>query len=275
MARNGLAAITLAAGYGKIDGTPKLLMTLGTCTLIERAVHLLNDELDIYPTVVVDNDESGDALRKVLGEHASLYDGQLMARQNGRRGTAGAVELALERLASFGDDFSQVLVTYADMPLLRPETLAGLVDNHRNSLEFPVISMFSVDTACIECPENIKQFGRIIRNTDGMIIGIREPFQMDAESNALWQQCQRVNPSVWIFDVQWLRENIVSLPKHDKGDGFPQETWLPDLVPMAVEQGRSVLELSLNDHREVLGVNNEEELLQVQQLYAEMYLQKA
>ena len=129
----------------------------------------------------------------------------------------------------------------------------------------------AIDVSDFAPTETVSQFGRILHDASGKIIAVKEPYQMDDTDHAQWQNCQRVNPSAWVFNVDWLMDNIQHLQPHDKGDGFAPELWLPDLVPLAVAQDKLVLELPLADYYEALGVNALSDLVRVRKIYRQRY----
>jgi bifunctional UDP-N-acetylglucosamine pyrophosphorylase/glucosamine-1-phosphate N-acetyltransferase len=113
-------AIVLAAGEGTRmrSSTPKVLHAIGGRTLI---AHVLSAAIeaggaDIAVVVGPGRDDVADAARK-LAPKAQVYE------QRERLGTAHAVLAARKAIAGGADD---ILVMFADTPLVRPETLAQL-----------------------------------------------------------------------------------------------------------------------------------------------------
>ena len=100
-------------------------------------------------TVVVIGHQ-GDQVRQVLKERVEY------AEQPEQRGTGDAVRCAGKVLQGQTD---HVLVFYADMPLLEPETLRALVEKHQASgATCTMLTLISDDTM---------SFGRIVRNAGG------------------------------------------------------------------------------------------------------------
>jgi len=87
--------------------------------------------------------------------------------------------------------------------------------------------------------------GRVVRDDRGKVLRIVEEAELEGEETG------EVNGGVYCFQAAWLRENVRTLRKPSR-----QETYLTDAIEMAVSQGLTVETFSLQDTREVLGVNN-------------------
>lgn len=246
-----VAGIVLAGGYGCLaqPTESKLVAVAGNQPIVRRPVHILSRELRLSPTMVVTNSDYDDQVRRVLADYELLY-----AVQTKRIGAAGAVGLCLPQLQTQTD----VVVLYGDMPCWKPNTIRNLLLQHlaRRS----IITMFRIDLRG-SYGQLVRNFGRILYDAAGQLIGVREPYELTQAELA--KTCF-VNPGAWVFNMQWLRAQLPQLPPHDKGDGFPHEYWLHDLVPMALAQQQLITQVDLLDAREALGVNNVSELETVQ-----------
>ena len=118
------AAILLAAGEGTRmrSSLPKVLHAIGGRSLVGHAVHAAA-ALDPEHLVVVIG-HGGDQVRAVLTELAEHELGRpvVTAVQEQQLGTGHAVQCSLGALPA--DLTGPVLVTYGDVPLLEPATLA-------------------------------------------------------------------------------------------------------------------------------------------------------
>lgn len=262
MTRDGVQAVILAAGHGAIaPGRSKLIEAVGDKPMVSWIFDLVNRDLNIAPVWVVVNGKNqgfSEQVRQSLV--ANINNGHpkpSFVSQPERTGTAGAIGCVLPNIVNCG----HILVLYGDMPCWQADSIARLVDSHlvAASSRGAVISMFSIQLGS-SCPETVKAYGRILRDSSGEIIGVREPYEMTEDELAATRS---VNPSAWVFDHRWLRANIAYLPPHSKCDGFADEHWLPELVPIAFKQGLTVNEVALDDPREALGVNTIEDLNQV------------
>src|ERR1700754_415087 len=123
------AAIVLAAGQGTRmrSAVPKVLHPIAGRSLLGHAVHAVAALEPEHLVVVVGHgrEQVSDALAKLSTELARPV---LVAQQAEQLGTGHAVQCALDALP---DGLAgPVLVTYGDVPLLEPATLAALVAEH-------------------------------------------------------------------------------------------------------------------------------------------------
>jgi len=143
--------------------------------------------------------------------------GAVFAPQAEQRGTGHAVLCALPQL---GDFEGEVLLLYADLPLLSAETLEGLVRAHRTAG-----AALSLLTARIPEPYG---FGRIVRR-DGRVIAIVEQRDATPEVDAI----DEVNVGIYCTEAAFLRRALPRLqPNNAQG-----ELYLTDIVAMAVAEG--------------------------------------
>lgn len=251
-----VAGIVLAGGWGFLEeGRSKLVEKVNGKPMVSHPVRLLHDDLRLDQTLVVINPRYKLPIFEALGD----YNRSHYIMQEFRSGTAGGVYLCLSNL----NGAETVVVLYGDMPFWKASSINGLLQEHLRKRA--VLSMFSID---LNGPYGhyVRAFGRILRDHRGNIIKACEPWQMtEADLNS----ATTVNPSAWVFDRKWLQDNIEHLPPHDKGDNFPHEYWLPDLVERAIKQGRTIVEVPLQDAREAFGINTVLELETARQLYRE------
>ncbi len=99
----------------------------------------------------------GDVVRQTVGNAARFVV------QQPQLGTAHAVMTA-ESLLKPEADF--VVVTYADMPLIQPETLRQLTE-----AQLPMMARLRMLTAFADDPHG---FGRVVRDADGSVQAIVE-----------------------------------------------------------------------------------------------------
>lgn len=264
----GVGGLVLAGGWGSVrGGRSKLLEPIDPpngLPMVVRVTRLLQNLVGSQSTHVVINHRYGTQIRHVLERHGM----QQFVVQSDRTGAAGAVRESLPVIVRTGDpSLRHLLVLYGDMPLWRPISIARLLACHLATEGDAPISMFSIAIE-VGCPEMVRRFGRILRDAQGTIIGIREPFCMESGELAV---TKTVNPSAWVYDLSWLQEALPLLHPHDRGDGYTPEYWLPDLVEVAVRQGRHVNEVRLADPSEAMGVNTLEELQEVRTYFAQHY----
>ncbi len=180
-----------------------------------------------------------EAVRTVVGPRAQY------AVQTKQLGTGHALLQARDLLLNRADT---VLVLYGDMPTLRPETVAQLVALHQE--QAPAITMLTV------CSRDSMGFGRVLRNEQGRVVAIVEEAAATPEILAL----DELNCGVYCFDAAWLWEHLLHItPTPPKN-----EYYLTDMVALAVEDGRPVETLCIEDVDEVLGINTRVQLAQAE-----------
>ncbi len=156
--------------------------------------------------------------------------------QENQLGTGHAVQKAEALLRGKTD---AVLVTYSDMPLIKPETLRRLVEVKKEHPGPMVILSVTAD--------NPRGFGRICRDSDGMVKEIVEEAQATSEQLAI----RELNPGVYCFQETWLWDALRRIDLSPKG-----EYYLTDLVGIAVGEGEKVKAVQVDDPEEFIGINN-------------------
>jgi bifunctional UDP-N-acetylglucosamine pyrophosphorylase / glucosamine-1-phosphate N-acetyltransferase len=224
-----VAAVVLAAGQGvrMHSKLPKVLHSLAGRPLVRYAVETAAAVCGQKPIVVV-GFEAGQVEAALAGDALCVYQAEQL-------GTAHAVQQA--QVALEGQSNS-VVVTYADMPLLRKATLESLVALRAS--QATAIGMLTVDLA------DPHGFGRVVRDAAGNIQAVVEEADCTPEQAAL----RELNAGVYCFESSWLWSHLSRVPVSKKG-----EYYLTDLVAMAVAEGAGVVGSSVADTSELLGIN--------------------
>jgi len=222
-------SVILAAGQGTRmrSSVPKVLHPILGKPMVTYAIDAAANVTGDRPVVVVGH--AADEVRAALGEIA------VYVLQEEQLGTGHAVQQAMDVLRGEAD---YVLVTYGDMPLIRAETLQNLVEAQINH-EGP-ISLLTVTA------EDPRGFGRIVRAPDGRVLAIVEEAQATLEQRAI----RELNTGVFCFQASWLWDALEKVELSPKG-----EYYLTDLVEIAVQEGRSVQAIPVEDAAEMIGVN--------------------
>jgi bifunctional UDP-N-acetylglucosamine pyrophosphorylase/glucosamine-1-phosphate N-acetyltransferase len=230
-----LAVAVLAAGKGTRmkSERPKVLQELAGATLLER---------------VLDCCESLEPDRRllILGHQASRVEASLAGRsglefvlQEPQNGTGHAVQQLLGPLRGFGGD---LLVLNGDVPLLRPDTLAGLLGEHRRSG-----AAVTLLTARLEDPSG---YGRVFSDGEGQVSAIVE----HRDCNDAQRANDLINGGIYCF--HWPRLEAV-LPQleanNDQG-----ELYLTDTVALL----QPAQHLEVGDSAEIFGINDRLQLAQ-------------
>lgn len=224
-----ITAVLLAAGQGTRmkSNLPKVLHSVCGRPMVLHALEAARAASTETPVLVVG--VGADEVRSRLGENVRY------AVQERQLGTAHAVMQA-EALLKGQSDY--VLVTYADMPLLRAETLRRLVETQQAN-RGPMTML----TVVYEDPRG---FGRVLRKPDGTVSAIVEEYVATPEQLAV----KELNVGAYCFRADWLWEALHRIPISKKG-----EYYLTDTVELAVRDGLPVQAIVLDDLSETIGVN--------------------
>ena len=181
------------------------------------------------PLVVVASPDTADA-----------FEGLRIAVQKRPLGTGDAVRAAREAVG----EAEEVLVLSGDTPLLTTELLASLVDAHRASGAAATVLSF--------VPDEIRSYGRIVRDEKGDLVAIVEAADASPEELAI----REANSSIYVFGAEALWPALDELtPANAQG-----ELYLTDAVRGVVASGGRVGVFVAPDPAETEGVNTRVEL---------------
>ena len=233
-----ITAVLLAAGQGvrmKSD-LPKVLHPVAGQAMILHALQAASQASTEKPVVIIGH--AAQTVRMAIADQAECV------LQEQQLGTGHAVQQAESVLAGRTD---LILVTYADMPLLRVETLKKLVETQQNNT-----GPLSLLTVISEDPRG---FGRILRKSDGSVQAIVE------EAVATPQQLtiKELNVGAYCFSADWLWQTLRQIKVSPRG-----EYYLTDTVEAAVQAGLPVVPLVLEDLMETIGVNTRVQLAEAE-----------
>lgn len=234
------AVIVLAAGEGTRmkSQTPKVLHEVCGRALLD---HMLQAARDLGPErliVVI-----GHARERVAAHLGQTSPDARAVVQHEQRGTGHAVRTVLEEVGTIA---GTVLVTYGDVPLLRTETLAGLLTRHAADG-----NAVTVLTAQVPDPTG---YGRIIRDASGAVLKIVEEKDASPEQRAV----REMNSGIYAFDGLLLADAV----KRVSTDNAQGEEYLTDVLAILREDGHRVGAHVAADFAEVEGVNDRVQLAQ-------------
>ncbi len=244
-----LAVVLLAAGQGTRMNSrkPKILHEVGGRPMVLHAFLAAAAVADRPPVLVVGPGET--AVPALIGDRAEY------AIQPEALGTGHATRMAAGALRGRAE---QVIVTYADMPLLRAETLRRLAAAQGETGAAVALLAVPGDPA--------STFGRVVRDVSGGVIEIVEVAEARRRPNAAeLLAIDELNAGVYCFDGDWLWANIEHLPVREARRG--REYYLTDLVEMAVAQGRGVVAVASDDPDEGLGAGTRAEMVVVERAF--------
>lgn len=234
-----ITAVLLAAGQGTRmkSSLPKVLHPVAGKPMIWHALQAIQNSTTEKPVVVVGH--GAEKVTEYLGDSAQTV------LQEPQLGTGHAVMQAETLLR---DKTDLVVVCYADMPLLRGETLQKLVETQKQN-KGPI----SLLTVVADDPRG---FGRIIRKEDGTVTAIVEEYVATPDQ----LQVKELNVGGYCFDANWLWDALHRIPKNPKKG----EYYLTDTVELAVQDGLSVHATVMDDLEETIGVNTRVHLSEVE-----------
>jgi phosphomannomutase/molybdopterin-guanine dinucleotide biosynthesis protein A len=233
-----LKILILAAGQKSmpLGGGALELQPLGDCTVIEHVVRNLRGLAKPHDLVVVAAPDSLSAIQKKLGwEPAYII-------QEKPLGTGHAVLQASGILNGYDGD---LLILYADTPLLRPASLRGLLNRHR--LKGANLTLLTA-TVSEDLP-----YGRIRRDASGRILDIIEQSETTAELEGL----RELNVGAYVVRATTILDALSGLNHNDD-----TELRLTDCVQQLLRSGLKVDSFQLYDPDEVRGINDIEDLNQ-------------
>ncbi len=224
-----VASILLAAGQGTRmkSSLPKVLHPICGKPMVFYALAAACQAGNQTPVLVVGH--GAEQVREVVGGAAHFV---VQEQQLGTGHATMQAEALLKGVADY------VIVTYADMPLLRGETLQELVERQAQN-EGP-LTMLSV------LADDPRGFGRVVRKTDGSVAAIVEEYVATPEQ----LQIKELNVGAYCFRADWLWQALRQIPLSKKG-----EYYLTDTVELAVKDGLPVQAFVHDDVTETIGVN--------------------
>jgi bifunctional UDP-N-acetylglucosamine pyrophosphorylase/glucosamine-1-phosphate N-acetyltransferase len=236
MAGKPLLIVVLAAGKGvrMQSALPKVLHTIGGRTML---AHVLASA----------RAAGADELAVVVGPHMEAVRIEALKEAPEARiyeqpqpnGTAGALLAAREALERHEGD---IAVVFADVPLLRPETVRALIGALEEGAQLAVLA-FEGDAAA--------GYGRLILDAEGGVTAIKEHKDASASERTI----RLCNAGAMAFRLP----NLVGLLSRIGSDNAKGEYYLTDAVALARGQGLRTVAVMCSA-QEALGVNSRDQL---------------
>ncbi|MEQ8850596.1 MAG: NTP transferase domain-containing protein [Phycisphaerales bacterium] len=187
--------------------------------------------------------------QELVREALASYGAVEYAVQDEQLGTGHAVRCA--EGAFDGRAESDVFVLCGDGPLIRAETLATVLERHRETGAAATLA-----TSVIEDPDG---YGRVVRAADGSFERIVE--QKNANDGEL--QIREINPSYYCFDTGALFETLRGVERNPTTG----EYYVTDVPAMLKGDGKRVEVLDAVPPEDVLSINTLEHLAEVDRIY--------
>jgi bifunctional UDP-N-acetylglucosamine pyrophosphorylase/glucosamine-1-phosphate N-acetyltransferase len=251
-----LNIVILAAGLGKRmqSDLPKVLHPIAGKPML---AHVLDSARKLNPDqIIVVVGHGADRVKQAFGDQPDVT----FALQVPQQGTGHAVQLAAPMLVETGAGqaggasgagvaaLDTTLVLYGDVPLVRSDTMARLIDARADGM--------AVLTQTLDDPSG---YGRIVRDAAGAVQCIVEHKDATAQQRAI----REVNTGILALPTAWLKK---ALPRIGN-DNAQNEYYLTDLIGLAAGDGLPVNSSEPGQAWETLGVNSRVQQAQVERIW--------
>ena len=237
-----LAVAVLAAGKGtrmKSD-LPKVLQPLAGATLVERVLASCNGLAPERQILIVGH--QAERVEQSLAHRPGLE----FVLQQPQNGTGHAVQQLLAPLANFE---GELLVLNGDVPLLREQTIANLLERHRSSG-----AAVTLLTARLSDPTG---YGRVFADSEGQVSAIVE----HRDCSEAQRTNNLINAGIYCFNWKQLAAVLPTLnTNNDQG-----ELYLTDTEAML----SPAMHVEVADADEINGINDRYQLSQCEAVIQE------
>ncbi|HNY72923.1 MAG TPA: NTP transferase domain-containing protein [Syntrophales bacterium] len=167
--------------------------------------------------------------------------GLLFVEQRPQLGTGHAVLQARKAFAGFA---GRVLVLCGDVPLLRTNTIAALIDHHDATG-----AAVTVMTVVLSDPGN---YGRVVKDANGEVMKIVEA----RDATEAEKEIHEINTGIYCADSGFLFSAVTRIGNCNA----QREYYLTDIMEIARRDGVRTQAYVAADAVEVMGINTPEEL---------------
>jgi bifunctional UDP-N-acetylglucosamine pyrophosphorylase/glucosamine-1-phosphate N-acetyltransferase len=221
---------------------PKVLHAIGGRSLIGHVLQtaVAAGGAEIAVVIGPDHTAVAEEVRRIAPK-ADVFE------QRERHGTAHAVLAAREALSRRADD---IVVMFADTPLIRPETLRRLRSALAEGAAVAVLGF---------TPTDPKGYGRLITQ-DGMLVAIRE----EKDANAAEREIRLCNAGLMALSGV----HALALLERVGNDNAKREFYLTDAVAIARGMGLRTVAIEATED-EVRGINTKTQLAEAEAVLQE------
>ncbi|MBN1383612.1 MAG: bifunctional UDP-N-acetylglucosamine diphosphorylase/glucosamine-1-phosphate N-acetyltransferase GlmU [Elusimicrobia bacterium] len=230
--------LILAAGEGTRfkSEIPKVLHKILGKTLIDRVLEKVRNK---FKKIVVVIGHKAGTVKKAINDKDIIF-----IEQKKQLGSGHAVRCAEKILKNFDGN---VFILYGDVPLLKSETIRGLLYAHKKA-----------KAACTVLTCELKDpygYGRIIRS--GRIVqSIVE--EKDAASEI--KKIKEINSGLYVFSSKKLFRAL----RQVKPDNAKKEYYLTDVISILRSRNENVYAYKIDNDSEIAGINNRYELAEAE-----------
>ncbi len=250
MTTRPLLTIVLAAGKGTRmkSAVPKVLHQVGGLSLLGHTLSAARGIGAASLAVVI-----GPDMAAVRSEAEALAPGAEVFIQEQQLGTAHAVLAAREAIARHSGD---VLVLFADTPLIAPATLQDLLRGLDAETPLAVLGFHAADPT---------GYGRILRDEAGSVIAIREHEDGTEAERAVTFCCSGV--------MAFRGEAMLDLLDSVGTNNAQAEYYLTDVIAIARSKGLQAAAQSCAEE-EVLGINSRSQLAMAEAIFQRRFRER-
>jgi UDP-N-acetylglucosamine diphosphorylase/glucosamine-1-phosphate N-acetyltransferase len=224
---------------------------------LAKVLHELAEKPLLYYSLEAARNAGADKIVVIIGHQAGEVrkkfpdTGIIFVEQKPQLGTGHAVMQAKKALEGYR---GLTVILCGDVPLLKPETINGLIEKHVTSkVQLTVLTTY---------PTDVKGYGRVVKNATGNILKIVE----ERDATETEKKIGEINTGIYCADTTFLFNALEKIKKNND----QKEYYLTDIVEIACREGVSIQSHIAIDYIEVMGINTSEQL----KLAAD-YLQKA
>lgn len=234
-------SVILAAGQGTRmnSGLPKVLHSIAGKPMLGHVLESASLAGIRHHHVVIGH--GGEEVRDWLLQTDFQVDCVVQSKQ---LGTAHAVQQALPRIP----DGAAVVVLCGDVPLIAPETISQLAN--------AALSGLAIVTAVLDQPSG---YGRVLREDTGRVVGVVE----EKDATETERLLTEINAGLLGAPASLLKSWIARVGNENSAN----EYYLPDVVALAISDGKAVQTVPAASAKGIAGVNNRLQLADAERSY--------
>ena len=214
---------------------------------LAKVLHPLNGQPMIHYVIQLARNLGSDRVIAIIGHQKERVQEVLQnehiefAIQDPQLGTGHAV-MQTEQLLHTYD--GPVLVLSGDVPILTHHTMKELIQLH--------IHRKAIATVLTTHMPDPTGYGRVIRNADGSVRKIVEHKDATDEEKKI----KEINSGIYMFQSRDLFDAL----KKINSKNAQNEYYLPDVLKIFIDEGKTVCAYITEDHHEISGINTVDQL---------------
>ncbi len=221
---------------------PKVLHPLANTPLLQHVLNVAK-KISLLPIHIIYG-HKGELIQKSINEN-NAETAIIWTEQKQQLGTAHALQQVVSKINPDND----ILVLYADVPLITSDTLYNLIAVKKEAA-------LTILTAKVNNPFG---YGRIIRDDNNQLVKICE--QKDASAKELL--IDEINTGIMLLSANELIQFLAIV----SNDNLQNEYYLTDIIEIASQSKLEINSFLCADADEILGVNNKVQLAQLERIY--------